>query len=226
METGGFYGGQAASSGAAFDPLQFVMRPMVILKAVCWVSRKKTKKFSSSIFQWNGQGLWKIDMCELWRAERRYEWEKKCLGKEKFCDKKMLSDNDTYKWKKSIFITFPFDLSQSVTSLMMMLMIMFYYLFLFSFAPSYQLFAIIVFGCISSQGWRLDENGRDYCIMNGNSTACSFGTLLGVVAFLASMGFLVGEYFFEQMSSVKTRKHYVMGDLGFSGKRLSQNNHK
>lgn len=30
------------------------------------------------------------------------------------------------------------------------------------------------------------------------------------------MGFLVGEYLFEQMSSVKTRKHYVLADLGFS----------
>lgn len=30
------------------------------------------------------------------------------------------------------------------------------------------------------------------------------------------MGFLAGEYLFEQMSSVKTRKHYVLGDLGFS----------
>jgi len=29
--------------------------------------------------------------------------------------------------------------------------------------------------------------------------------------------FLAGEYLFEQMSSVKTRKHYVLGDLGFSG---------
>lgn len=38
-----------------------------------------------------------------------------------------------------------------------------------------------------------------------------------MIAFLASMGFLAGEYFFEQMSSVKTRKHYVMGDLAFSG---------
>jgi hypothetical protein len=45
METGGFYGGQAASSGAAFDPLQFVMRPMVILKAVCWVSEKSDDFF-------------------------------------------------------------------------------------------------------------------------------------------------------------------------------------
>lgn len=32
------------------------------------------------------------------------------------------------------------------------------------------------------------------------------------------MGFLAGEYVFEQMSSVKTRKHYVLADLGFSGK--------
>lgn len=35
------------------------------------------------------------------------------------------------------------------------------------------------------------------------------------------MGFLAGEYFFEQMSSVKTRKHYVMADLAFSGKIVS-----
>lgn len=46
---------------------------------------------------------------------------------------------------------------------------------------------------------------------------CNYGVGIGVIAFLASMGFLAGEYFFEQMSSVKTRKHYVMADLGFSG---------
>lgn len=40
---------------------------------------------------------------------------------------------------------------------------------------------------------------------------------ISVIAFLASMGFLAGEYLFEQMSSVKTRKHYVLADLGFSG---------
>lgn len=80
-----------------------------------------------------------------------------------------------------------------------------------------QLFAIIVFGCISSQGWRVDDDGKDYCLYNGDSNACNYGTGIGVIAFVASMGFIVGEYLFEQMSSVKTRKHYVLADLGFSG---------
>lgn len=41
--------------------------------------------------------------------------------------------------------------------------------------------------------------------------------IAGVIAFLAAAVLLAGEYFFPQMSSVKTRRHYVMGDLGFSG---------
>lgn len=81
-----------------------------------------------------------------------------------------------------------------------------------------QLFAIIVFGCISSQGYRYDKNEeREICLYNGDNNACNYGVGIGVIAFLASIGFLVGEYMFEQMSSVKTRKHYVLGDLGFSG---------
>ena len=39
----------------------------------------------------------------------------------------------------------------------------------------------------------------------------------GVIAFLAAAVLLAGEYFFPQMSSVKTRRHYVIGDLAFSG---------
>lgn len=82
----------------------------------------------------------------------------------------------------------------------------------------FQLFAIIVFGCISSEGWTVDEKGKDTCLYNNNSNACNYGVGIGVIAFLASMGFIVGEYLFEQMSSVKTRKHFVLGDLGFSSK--------
>lgn len=84
-----------------------------------------------------------------------------------------------------------------------------------------QLFSIIVFGCISSQGWRVDEsNKKDYCLYNNNPNACNYGVTVGVIGFLASMGFIAGEYFFEQFSSVKTRKHYVLADLGFSGKLI------
>lgn len=77
---------------------------------------------------------------------------------------------------------------------------------------------MIVFGCISSKGWYVNkETKREECLLNDDSTACNYGVGVAVIAFLASMGFLAGEYLFEQMSSVKTRKHYVLGDLGFSG---------
>lgn len=86
-----------------------------------------------------------------------------------------------------------------------------------------QLFSIIVFGCISSQGWRIDADSKqEYCLYNNNPNACNYGIWVGVIGFLASMGFIAGEYFFEQMSSVKTRKHYVLGDLAFSGKICTQ----
>lgn len=36
MDAGGAYGGGKA--GGAFDPITFVQRPQVILRAVCWVN--------------------------------------------------------------------------------------------------------------------------------------------------------------------------------------------
>lgn len=80
------------------------------------------------------------------------------------------------------------------------------------------LFSIIVFGCISSQGWQYNpEKRREICLYNGDTNACNYGVGISVIAFLASLAFLAGEFMFEQMSSVKTRKHYVLADLGFSG---------
>ncbi|TGZ38131.1 Synaptogyrin-2 [Temnothorax longispinosus] len=79
------------------------------------------------------------------------------------------------------------------------------------------LFAIIVFGCISSKGYLPKEDGKEVCLYNDDNNACNYGVGIGVLAFLASIGFLAGEYLFEQMSSVKTRKHFVLIDLGFSG---------
>lgn len=55
------------------------------------------------------------------------------------------------------------------------------------------------------------------CIVNNNGSVCSFAVWLGFVGIAASTGFILGEYFFDQMSSAKTRKHYVLADLGFSG---------
>lgn len=73
---------------------------------------------------------------------------------------------------------------------------------------------MIVFGCISNKGYRADDEGKEYCLYNKDTNACNYGVGIGVLAFLASIGFLAGEYLFEQMSSVKSRKHYVLLDLG------------
>ncbi|CRL07523.1 CLUMA_CG020488, isoform A [Clunio marinus] len=78
------------------------------------------------------------------------------------------------------------------------------------------LFSIIVFGSIASNGYMKDENEKDVCIINGNGSVCSYTVWAGLVAFFASMAFIAGEYLFEQMSSAKSRKHYVVADLGFS----------
>lgn len=72
-------------------------------------------------------------------------------------------------------------------------------------------FAIIVFGCISSGGW---YNHR--CIMNKDDNACGYGTGIGVLAFLICLGFLVVDAFFENLSSVQHRKYAVLADLGIS----------
>lgn len=85
------------------------------------------------------------------------------------------------------------------------------------FLSCFQLFAIIVFGCISSKGYLPKDDGKEVCLYNDDNNACNYGVGIGVLAFLASIGFLAGEYLFEQMSSVKTRKHFVLIDLGFSG---------
>ncbi|KAG7163381.1 Synaptogyrin-like [Homarus americanus] len=71
------------------------------------------------------------------------------------------------------------------------------------------LFSVIIFGCISAEGWSKDAKGVEHCHYNNDSNACNYGVGISVIAFLASIGFIVGEYFFEQMSSVKTRKRYA-----------------
>lgn len=80
------------------------------------------------------------------------------------------------------------------------------------------LFAVIVFGSVSSSGWFFFADKKaEVCVMNMDSSACHYSTFVGIIAFIASIGFIVGEWFFEQMSSIKTRKHYVIFDMAFSG---------
>ena len=79
---------------------------------------------------------------------------------------------------------------------------------------SVQLFSIIVFGCISSQAWY----GHS-CQMQ-DSGACSYGTGIGVLAFLLCIGFLISDAFFDNLSGVQHRKYAVMADMAISGQRL------
>ncbi len=74
----------------------------------------------------------------------------------------------------------------------------------------------MVFGTISSQGWTR-EDGKSVCVVNGSTATCHFATFVGVLGFVGAGALLVGEWFFEQFSSIKTRKHYVIADMAFSG---------
>jgi hypothetical protein len=76
----------------------------------------------------------------------------------------------------------------------------------------FQLFSIVVFGCIAAKGWWASN-----CQMNNDPNACGYGTGIGVLAFLLCIGFLVLDAMFEQISSVQYRKYAVLADLAVSG---------
>jgi len=46
INAGGAYGGGKA--GGAFDPLTFVMKPQVVIRALCWVSAIEKKNYPNS----------------------------------------------------------------------------------------------------------------------------------------------------------------------------------
>ena len=75
-----------------------------------------------------------------------------------------------------------------------------------------QLFAVIVFGCISSQGYY-----EDTCRYN-ETNACSFGVTVGVLAFLGVMVLLILDALFDNITSIQQRKYVVIGDIAFSGR--------
>jgi hypothetical protein len=36
----------------------------------------------------------------------------------------------------------------------------------------------------------------EFCVMNMDASACHFSTLVGIIGFLAAIGFLVGEWYY------------------------------
>ena len=52
----------------------------------------------------------------------------------------------------------------------------------------FQLFSIIVFGSLSSQGWRFSPAaGAEVCIINQTNSICQYATVVAVIAFIAAL---------------------------------------
>lgn len=85
----------------------------------------------------------------------------------------------------------------------------------------FQLFSIVIFGCIANEGYINRPNEvEEYCIFNRNQNACNYGVFMGSVAFLCCVAFLALDVYFPQISSVKDRKKAVLADIGVSGKPI------
>lgn len=57
-------------------------------------------------------------------------------------------------------------------------------------------------------------------MFNFKSFGCHIGGVVGFTSVIGAAVFVGGEYYFENVPSVKSRKHYVLIDLGFSSKDL------
>ncbi|XP_004066218.1 synaptogyrin-2 [Oryzias latipes] len=79
-------------------------------------------------------------------------------------------------------------------------------------------FAIVVFSCIESEGYiNAPTSPQVKCIFNKNDSACHYAVGIGVIAFLACVGFLLLDVYLLFSSSAQERKLAVAADLGFSG---------
>ncbi|KAM7009175.1 synaptogyrin-2b [Tautogolabrus adspersus] len=80
------------------------------------------------------------------------------------------------------------------------------------------IFALVVFASITTEGYINSPQDPDAkCIFNQNDSACHYAIGIGVIAFLACVGFLVLDVYVPYMSNAQERKYAVMADLGFSG---------
>ncbi|XP_077462382.1 synaptogyrin-2b [Stigmatopora argus] len=80
------------------------------------------------------------------------------------------------------------------------------------------LFSIVVFACITTEGYINSVfSAEPKCIFNQNDSACHYAVGIGVIAFLACLGFLLLDVYIPFMGNAQQRKYVVMADLGFSG---------
>ncbi|XP_076001612.1 synaptogyrin-2b [Genypterus blacodes] len=80
------------------------------------------------------------------------------------------------------------------------------------------LFALVVFACITTEGYiNPIDSPEAKCMFNQNDSACHYAVGIGVIAFLACVGFLALDVYVPFMSSAQERKYAVLADLVFSG---------
>ncbi|XP_023677436.1 synaptogyrin-3a isoform X2 [Paramormyrops kingsleyae] len=79
------------------------------------------------------------------------------------------------------------------------------------------IFSMAVFCSIVNEGYVNNGSERLRCVFNRNNDACNYGIVVGVGAFLASIGFFALDIYFPQISSVSDRKKAVLLDIAFSG---------
>ncbi|KAK1162266.1 hypothetical protein AOXY_G18632 [Acipenser oxyrinchus oxyrinchus] len=79
-------------------------------------------------------------------------------------------------------------------------------------------FAIIVFACITAEGY-INPSGTsvEHCVFGGSLDACHYGVGIGLLAFLAATAFFILDIYFPQISNANKRKYIVIADLVFSG---------
>jgi len=77
-----------------------------------------------------------------------------------------------------------------------------------------QLFSIIVFACLASQGWHRGKCFGSFLISSG---VCGYGTAVGVIAFVSLLTFLALDAMFDNVSNIQLRKYIVIADITWFG---------
>ncbi|XP_028821777.1 synaptogyrin-3-like [Denticeps clupeoides] len=78
-------------------------------------------------------------------------------------------------------------------------------------------FSIAVFAPVVNEGYINSGSERLHCIFNKSHMACNYAISVGVLTFLATIGLLLLDAWFPQISSVKDRRRIVLLEMLFSG---------
>ena len=88
-------------------------------------------------------------------------------------------------------------------------------------------FSVIVFGCISSEGWHYDPAaGTRVCSVNSSYGTCQLAVTVAVLALLLGAALMAAEWFYDALPSSDARKQLVLADLVISGKMDGPHGHR